>query len=224
MRDLAIPGLILLGLVTPPVSGAEEIGFNQDIRPILSEKCIACHGPDANHREAGLRLDTAEGAYAALKEGVGHAIVPGDPGASALMSRILSEDPEVVMPPPKFHKTVTPEERALLKRWIEQGAEYEDHWAYVPLERPEVPEPKKHAELVRNPIALLVTQVLTQHRMHRVLNHETLSTARTTATGVHHVACCKVSDGHFQWRNTILIIALVIVVVHVVQRHGAVLG
>lgn len=140
------------GLAMPSLAAGGEIRFNQDIRPILSQKCIACHGPDAKHRSAELRLDTPEGAYAALKEAVGHAIVPGDPNASAVMARILSDDPEVVMPPPDFNKTVTPGEQALLKRWIEQGAKYEAHWAYVPLERPEVPVPGKHARLVRNPI------------------------------------------------------------------------
>ncbi|MCH7228203.1 PSD1 and planctomycete cytochrome C domain-containing protein [Haloferula sp. A504] len=142
----------LAGLAMPFSAVAEEVRFNHDIRPILSQKCIACHGPDAKHRAAELRLDTPEGAYAALEEGIGHAIVPGDPDASVLMARILSDDPEVVMPPPKFNKTVTPEEQALLRRWIEQGAEYEAHWAYVPLKRPEVPKPRKHAGLVRNPI------------------------------------------------------------------------
>ncbi len=151
MRALSTAKVVLLVAIPCSTSG-EEIGFNQNIRPILSEKCIACHGPDGNHREAGLRLDTEEGAYAALKEGTGHAIVPGDPGSSMMMSRIRSEDPEVVMPPPDFHKPVTSEELALLEKWIGQGARYEAHWAYVPLERPEVPSPKKHADLVRNPI------------------------------------------------------------------------
>jgi len=138
----------------------EALKFNRDIRPILSAKCIACHGPDEKHREGGLRLDTAEGALAPLKEDIGHAIVPGDPAASALIKRIKSQDPNVVMPPPKFHKEVTEEELATLEQWIEQGAEYESHWSYTPLTRPAVPKLQKHAALACNPIDAFILKKL----------------------------------------------------------------
>lgn len=152
---------IILALL-PALGGAEPLGFNQDIRPILSEKCIACHGPDANHREADLRLDIPEGAYAALRDGGGHAIVPGDPGASAVIKRIRSDDPDLMMPPPDFHKEITADERALLERWVREGATYEAHWSYTPLTRPAVPEVGKHAALVRNPIDAFVLDRLEQ--------------------------------------------------------------
>ncbi|BCX46446.1 hypothetical protein HAHE_03540 [Haloferula helveola] len=152
---------ILLPLAAlPTFVGGAPLGFNQDIRPILSEKCIACHGPDEKKRESDLRLDTPEGAYAALKEGDGYAIVPGKPEDSAVIKRILSKDHDIVMPPPHFHKEVTEEELAILKQWIREGAEYEAHWSYTPLERPGVPKPERHADRVANPIDAFVLKKL----------------------------------------------------------------
>lgn len=129
--------------------GAEKLSFNRDIRPILSDKCIGCHGPDAKHREAGLRLDTPEGAFAALTESQGYGIVPGKPEESHVMKRIDSTDPDSIMPPPKAHKTVSKAERDLIERWIREGAEYQPHWSYTPLQRPAVPQVKGE---VNNPI------------------------------------------------------------------------
>lgn len=113
----------------------EELDFNRDVRPILSDKCFFCHGPDSKHREAGLRLDIAEGAYTKLKETGKTAIIPGDPEQSEFMIRILDkEDP---MPPVESHKSLKPKEIAILKQWIKEGAVYEDPWAYVaPVKHP----------------------------------------------------------------------------------------
>jgi uncharacterized membrane protein len=102
----------------------DAISFNRDIRPILSDKCISCHGPDAKHREEGLRLDTPEGAFAALQESKGFAIVPGKPEDSVILHRIDSAEEDEVMPPRKTHKTITQEERALIERWIREGVVY----------------------------------------------------------------------------------------------------
>ncbi len=115
---------------------AEEakLEFNRDIRPILSGKCFACHGFDAKKREAELRLDTMEGATAE-HDGV-RAIVPGDIAKSELWSRINSEDADTVMPPPASKKELTAAEKALLKRWVEEGAAYQKHWAFEPVARP----------------------------------------------------------------------------------------
>lgn len=113
-----------------------KVKFNRDIQPILSENCTFCHGPDKKHREADLRLDVRE---AAIEAG---AIVPGNPAKSELMVRILTTDEDDLMPPPDSHKILKPEQKELLKRWIEQGAEYEAHWAYTPLVRPAVPNNK----------------------------------------------------------------------------------
>lgn len=113
---------------------ADEIRFNRDIRPILSDNCFHCHGPDPKNRKGKLRLDVREDAIA--KE----AIVPGKPEKSELLARLVSTDAEEVMPPPETHKTVTAPQRELLKRWIAAGAPYEAHWSYAPVIRPEVPK------------------------------------------------------------------------------------
>ena len=109
---------------------AETISFNRDIRPILSDNCFACHGFDPKKREADLRLDTFEGATAD-NDGV-TAIVPGEVNKSELWHRIHSADEDEVMPPPKTHKTISAEQKAKLRKWIEQGAPYEKHWSFVP--------------------------------------------------------------------------------------------
>ena len=109
-----------------------SISYNNDIRPILADRCFSCHGPDANARKADLRLDIREYALENLESGNGHAIVPGKVTKSTLLERILSQDQETVMPPPDSRLTLTDKEKALLFRWVEQGAVYEDHWAYLP--------------------------------------------------------------------------------------------
>jgi mono/diheme cytochrome c family protein len=109
------------------VSGAEKLGYNQHIRPILSDKCFQCHGPDPAKRGGDLRLDVREEAVAA------GAIVPGDVKASEVILRIHEKDPENVMPPPDSPRQLSSEERGLLARWIEEGAEYQPHWAFTPL-------------------------------------------------------------------------------------------
>ena len=123
------------------VSLPEKVSYNFDIRPILSDKCFACHGPDAKKREADLRLDLAEGAYAALKDNPSKfAIVPGSPEKSAVLHRITSEEPTELMPPPESNLSLTQGEIKLIERWIAQGGEYETHWAFNRIEKPEVPE------------------------------------------------------------------------------------
>lgn len=139
----------------------EVVTFNAHIRPIFSDICFACHGFDANTREADFRIDTPEGAYAALAESPDlKGIVPGDPLASAAWQRIVSDDPDDLMPPPKFHKPLSGYQKQLIKRWIEQGAEYQKHWAYIPIERPEVPTLENHSALVRNPIDAFILKQL----------------------------------------------------------------
>ncbi|WP_241684985.1 DUF1553 domain-containing protein [Cyclobacterium xiamenense] len=121
----------------------EEISYNLHVKPILSDRCFSCHGPDPNTREAGLRLDTEEGAYQTLQDRwMKKAVSPGKPGSSELFHRILAEDPELRMPPPESNLSLSDQEKALLIRWIEQGAEYQDHWAYLPPEKVPLPVPK----------------------------------------------------------------------------------
>ena len=110
---------------------AEPLGFNRDIRPILSKTCYACHGPDAAHgRKAGLRLDVREDALKGGESGK-PAIVPGDPAASELVRHINSTDPDVMMPPPDSHFEISAQDRENLTRWIKEGATYQQHWAFV---------------------------------------------------------------------------------------------
>ncbi len=123
------------------LEGTDQISYNFHIRPILSDKCFACHGPDANKREAELRLDTEEGAFKALKESPGKfALVSGKPEESEVYHRILSSDPSEVMPPPESNLSLNEEEIKLIKRWIEQGAKYEPHWAFLKVKKSEVPK------------------------------------------------------------------------------------
>ena len=117
------------------------VDYNFHIRPILSDKCFACHGPDNNSREADLRLDTEEGAYNALTQTAGmHAIVPGHPEQSEAYLRITSDDELLRMPPVSSNLTLTDYEVKLIERWIRQGAEYKPHWAFTPPEKPEIPK------------------------------------------------------------------------------------
>lgn len=120
-----------------PLSGG-EVQFNRDIRPILSEKCFACHGFDPETREAGLRLDEPESAYKPDQHGTA-AIVPGNPDDSLIWFHITSDDEDEVMPPPESHKTLSDDEKALIRRWIEQGAKYENHWSFETPVKPAVP-------------------------------------------------------------------------------------
>ncbi len=119
-------------------AAAAPLTFNKDLRPILSDKCFACHGFDAKKREASLRLDTPEGAFAANKEGR-HAIVPGKPEESLVWQRITTADADDVMPPAKSHKTLSDSEKATIKTWIEQGAPYQKHWSFETPVKPAVP-------------------------------------------------------------------------------------
>lgn len=123
------------------LSENEAISYNFHIRPILSDKCFACHGPDANKREAELRLDTEEGAFAALKDSPGKfALVAGNIEQSEVYHRIVSTDPSELMPPPESNLTLTPKEIELIKAWIKQGAKYEPHWSFVKAKKPTLPQ------------------------------------------------------------------------------------
>ncbi len=122
----------------------DQVSYNFDIRPILSDKCLACHGPDANKREAGLRLDMAESAYKALKEHpTAHALVPGKPELSEVFLRITSADTAVLMPPPTSNLKLSSHQVKLIEKWIKQGAAYEKHWAFVAPKKPTLPSVKQ---------------------------------------------------------------------------------
>ncbi len=134
-------------LAAQEAAGPNEVIFNRDIRPILSENCFYCHGQDANQRQADLRLDVRESAVAAL--------APGDPEASELIRRINASDPDTLMPPPHANRRLTSAQKKLLERWIAAGAGYETHWAYETPRRPQVPQ-VAGTDWVRNPIDAFV--------------------------------------------------------------------
>jgi hypothetical protein len=133
---------LVLTLAACSASGAAPIDFNRDIRPILSDHCFACHGPDDAHRKARLRLDHREHALRPSRSGTA-AIVPGQTEASELVARIRTSNPNDIMPPPELGKPLSPGQIELLERWIKDGAEYREHWSFVPPQRPPVP-PSQH--------------------------------------------------------------------------------
>lgn len=134
------------------------VSYNFDIRPILSDKCFACHGPDENKREAGLRLDIEEDAFAALKEHPdAHALVAGKPEFSQVFLRITTHDSSLLMPPPASNLKLSPYEVQLIEKWIKQGAKYEKHWAFIIPQKPALPE-VKNKTWVKNDIDYFILQ------------------------------------------------------------------
>jgi hypothetical protein len=151
--------LVMLALVTN-FGRADDIQFNRDVRPILAENCFACHGFDARARKAKLRLDVPEDAYAEHSNGV--PIKPGDVKQSEVWRRITSVDDDLVMPPPLSKKQLTPQQKEIIRKWIEGGAKYQKHWSFEPITRPPVPRIRHDPELggVLNPIdAFLLTRI-----------------------------------------------------------------
>ncbi len=164
-----ISGLfLLLGLAGVPggkALGADErVDFNFDVRPILSDRCFACHGPDEKARKAQMRLDQRDGLLDPRKGGK-PVIVPGDVQASGLIERIFATDPDDLMPPPDSHLELSAAEKEVLRRWIEQGAAWKDHWAFNPV-GPVEPPTVKDARKVRNPIDQFVVARLEEAGLH----------------------------------------------------------
>jgi hypothetical protein len=155
MKALAL--IALSGLLA--TAQGKDISYNRDIRPILSDNCFACHGFDPKNRKADLRLDTFEGAT------VAGGIVPGDPSKSEVWNRILSEDADEVMPPPKTHKRLNATQKDLIKRWIESGAKYQKHWAFEPLAPAAVPLVKQK-EWPRNDLDRFILARLEEEGVH----------------------------------------------------------
>ena len=148
----ASPGLLLViaAAALPAAATAAGPDFNRDIRPILSNRCFKCHGPDEANQEAGLRLDHREAAIQELDSGE-RAIVPGHADSSELVARIMSDDPDLVMPPPHTKVSLSADEQRMLAAWVEAGAEYAPHWAFLPPVKPEPPAVRDEGR-VKNPI------------------------------------------------------------------------
>ncbi len=162
-RGIRLAGMIATCLVgTGLVARAEpaRLEFNRHIRPILSDNCFQCHGPDRKARKAEFRLDRRERAVQPAKSGK-VPVVPGRPDRSELVRRIFSSDRDEVMPPPESNKQLTDGQKELLRRWIEDGGEYQPHWAFLPPRRVELPMVKK-ADWARNPIDRFILPRLEQ--------------------------------------------------------------
>jgi len=155
-RDSIWTFTLVLGLMPGGASGQAPapVDFQREIRPLLADSCFFCHGPDDKHREADLRLDRHD----SVLNGDSAVVVPGQPEASELYRRITSRDPDLVMPPPESGKSLSESQRATIRRWIEQGAPWQDHWAWTPLVRPAVPTPA--ADGLRSPIDAFVADRL----------------------------------------------------------------
>src|SRR5579859_5155047 len=153
------PGLLCLVLMGLSAFAAEPSGkpdFNFQVRPILADRCFKCHGPDEKARKAKLRLDLPETALAYRDKDTGKpAIVAGKPDESELCRRIMATDDDDRMPPPSSNLSLNDEEKALLREWIAQGAEYKPHWAFISVSEVSVPKPTE-ASQARNPIDAFV--------------------------------------------------------------------
>ena len=154
------PKTALPALKTAPA----KLAFNEHIQPILSENCYACHGPDPGSRKAGLRLDRAEHAFKPLEKG-GPAIVAGRPDRSPLVQRVESKDEKEMMPPPEAHKTLKPAEIALLRRWVAEGAEYQEHWAFIAPTRPALPVVEAPNGKTENPLDRFILARLAREKL-----------------------------------------------------------
>ncbi len=142
-RPTFLAQVLLAGMACLPGAwAAAKVDFNRDVRPLLSDNCFACHGPDTQKMKGGLRLDRREAALQPAKSGK-VALVPGRPDESELVKRIFTADEDDLMPPPESHKTLTPSQRDLLKRWVTEGAEYQGHWAYTPPVKAKLEDPKR---------------------------------------------------------------------------------
>ena len=160
-KDLEIPESVQQAYEKLP----HEVDFNQDIKPILSDKCFICHGPDKAKVKAALQLHLPELAFTELKGSPGkYAIKPGNLNQSQLIHRILSDDPDVVMPEPESHLKLSDQEKALLIKWINQGAEYKEHWAFLAPQTPQIPHVKLKKK-VANPIDNFILAKLEQENL-----------------------------------------------------------
>ncbi len=140
---------LALGAVGFSFAADKPVDFDRDVRPILSDNCFACHGPDDKRRVANLRLDTEEGLFA--DRGTYKIVVPGDPAQSRILARISAANRAARMPPPQAGATLSDAQVDTIRKWIGQGARWERHWAFVPPQRPALPA-VRNAKWVRNPI------------------------------------------------------------------------
>ena len=146
-----------LGSAVLSAQTGTEVRFNRDIRPIMSDTCFKCHGPGTH--KAGLRLDLRDEAIKAAESGE-TPIVPGRPDESEMVRRVTSNDPDEIMPPPEANKTLTAEQKELIRRWVQQGAPYEKHWSFEPPVKADPPRVAGAAFRIHNPIDAFIADRL----------------------------------------------------------------
>ncbi len=161
LKSLSISLVIALML---GVTARAEVSFNRDVRPIMSDACFRCHGPDESSRMAGLRLDIREQALGPTKSGR-VPIVPGKPDASEMIRRIFSNDPRVAMPPAFADKHLAESQKETLRQWVAEGAKYEGHWSFQPVQRPVPPEVGEKGAPIRNPIDAFIQSRLAKEKL-----------------------------------------------------------
>jgi len=163
------PRLFFATLILPalvgPVAISAKIEFNRDIRPIFSDTCFQCHGPDEKQRKSKLRLDLRADAMKPAKSGA-VAIVPGRPDKSEIIARVLAESEDDLMPPAKLHKPLTKQQKEVLRQWVAEGAEYQGHWAFLPPVRPPAPQPADFRSPIRNDVDAFIIARLKKEGMH----------------------------------------------------------
>ncbi|HWE01538.1 MAG TPA: DUF1553 domain-containing protein [Tepidisphaeraceae bacterium] len=165
-RFAALAGLVFVSTTLAAPANDGHLSYNRDIRPLFSETCLKCHGPDSGRRKGNLRLDQSESAFGAATKSGAVPIIPGKPQESELIRRITSAKDDEVMPPPSEHKALKPAEIALLRRWIAEGAKYETHWAYQKIEAPAVPKISTEAGFdVRGPIDAFILERLRKENL-----------------------------------------------------------
>ena len=168
----------ILSVLSSSLIGADRVDFNRDIRPLISNNCLACHGPDENERAAGLRLDTEDGSREDL--GGYAAVVPGKPAKSELLSRLVEDDEALRMPPEGKGRRLNRKEIAIVRQWIEQGGDYDRHWSYESPQRPTPPHVNQ-ISWVHNPIDAFVLARLEQQGLTPSKKADRFSIARRVA-------------------------------------------
>jgi hypothetical protein len=156
------PGFAAAPTVAASALGAEQVDFNFHVRPLLSDRCYKCHGPDERSRKGKLRLDLREEAFKRNSDGK-PIVQPGNPGASELIRRIQTTDADDMMPPPDSNLSLTADEKRLLEQWVAQGAEWKSHWAFLPIAAPPIPGAGAKAAGAANPIDVLVRERQARH-------------------------------------------------------------
>jgi hypothetical protein len=162
-RRNAVTILFFAALSSAAVAAADKVDFNFQIRPLLSDRCFRCHGPDAKARKAKMRLDTLDGSRKELEDGW-QVIKPGNPAKSELVRRIFATKQDDLMPPPESNLKLSPAEKELLKRWIVEGAEYKPHWSLIPVGKVSPPKPRG-SKWNRNPIDAFILARLEKEKL-----------------------------------------------------------